>query len=194
MSIYLLYYVAVCNFFSTCLTGGASCVMFNARGSFCFRGNVFCLFLLITVWFIGLFLGIGIYDPMYSSLMCSVLLQPVSIVGLVMILFLPLFSVYVSLILNKPIISVIVCFLKAVSFGFTGCLITHNYGNASWLVRLLFLFSDHCCVILLFVFWFYFFCSFASNRTKYHSVFFLIAVLIAMFDYFVISPFMRGLF
>ena len=168
--------------------------MFIERDSPCIRRNIFCILLLISVWIIGLFVGIHLYDPMYYSLMCSVLLQPVTIVGLLMILFLPLISAYLSFLLHEPIISLIVCFFKAVAFGFTGCFISHKFGSGSWLMRLLFLFSDHCCVIMLFILWFCVFSSFGGRREKFDSVFFLPAVPIALLDYFVISPFLRGLF
>ena len=159
-----------------------------AHSSFCFRRNFVCIFF---VWIIGLFLGVCLYGPIYSTLMYSVVHQPVSIIGLIMIWFLPLFAVYASYSLNKPFLSFIVCFLKAVAFGFSGCLITENFGSASWLVRFLLLFSDHCCVIILFVFWAHIFCS---NVRKHTYIFYIFAALIAVCDYFIISPFAIGLF
>lgn len=166
------------------------------RGAFLsnIKRNNFYFCILIPIWIAGLLVGIISYDPYVSSLMSGVILQPVSVVGLLGIIFLPLFVVYVSFVLNEPIVSLIVCFLKAVAFGFSGNLIAQNYGSASWLVRVLLQFSDHCCFLLLFVLWHRNFCTFTGSRSKSHMIIFLLVVPIAVLDYFVISPFLRGLF
>lgn len=160
----------------------------------CFRRNNCYFLILICIWIAGLVLGTYCYDPYLSSLMSRVVVQPVSIVGLLTIIFLPLFVVYVSFLINRPIISLIVCFMKAVAFGFSGNLIAQNYGSASWLVRLLFQVSDHCCFVLLFILWYRNFCAFTGSRANSHYAIFLSAVPIAMLDFYVISPFLIGLF
>lgn len=166
--------------------------MFLEHRLFYFRRNILFLF---SIWIIGLFVGICLYNPGFSSLMRSVVFQPVSIVGLLVILFLPLFTVYVSFRLNKPIFGIIVCFLKAIAFGFTGCLVTQTFKSASWLMRLLFLFSDHCFVVLQFGLWFHLFDLYRCNSSKHHhGCCCALTMLVAFCDFFVISPFIKGLF
>ena len=151
-------------------------------------------FLLVCVWIFGLLIGICLYKPFSFTLMCSTVSQPVSIVGLFAIIFLPLIFSYFSFLMNKPIIILIVCFIKAVAFGFSGILISQTYASASWLVRLLFLFSDCCCVLVLFVLWFRYIHNSCKYRVSDISVSFIVGYMIAITDFIVISPFLKGLF
>lgn len=84
--------------------------------------------------------------------------------------------------------------LKAFLLSICGIAISHVYGSAGWLVSGLLLFSDFgiCFVLLLF--------SFRILRSKKVlqmrdcSAYFGIALVMILFDHFVVSPFLRMLF
>lgn len=161
-----------------------------------FKNHTRCVYLCFS-WILGLCAGCGLYHVMKPSsflLMRSAILQPVSIVGLFASVFLPLICSYFSILTDKPIIIWIVCFLKAVAFGFSGVLVSQCFYDASWLVRFLFLFSDSCFLVVLFSLWFR---RCANVCIDGYADFAFSAVLgfcIAAADYFVISPFLMGLF
>lgn len=166
------------------------------RFLFYFRKNK-SLFVLLLIWAFGLFAGIYFYilvKPPIFLQMRSVIFQPVSIVGLIFSLFLPLLCTYVAVSLNKPIIILIVCFFKAVAFGFTYSWISVLFGSASWLVRLLFMFSDYCFLHVLFALWI----QFSSKHHDFKAYDFCFSILLALIvtaaDYLLVSPFVIGLF
>ena len=155
------------------------------------------LFGLILTWFCGLLTGSGFFflsEPLFYPQMRSILLQPVSIIGLMFSTFLPLLCTYFSVCLNKPIIIWIVCFFKAVAFSFSFAWIFVFFGSASWLYRLLFMFSDYCFLLALFVLWIrYFFNAHDPNAFDFllYTVF---ALFVTAVDYLYVSPFVLGIF
>ena len=125
--------------------------------------------------------------------MRSVLCQPVSIVGLFCSIFLPLIFTYLSVITEKPVIIWIVCFLKSAAYSFSCVFLSQHFGSASWLVRVLFLFSDSCSLLALFILWFGI-CGCEHAGRRYSFLFCgTFCILIAAIDYFFISPFVMGL-
>ena len=83
--------------------GGASLLTIHANKLVCFHPAKDALSLIFT-WVSGLLLGYLFCKPCFVSLMRSALLQPVSIVGLFICIFLPLILSYFSILLKKPII------------------------------------------------------------------------------------------
>ena len=162
-----------------------------------YRESNFSFFLIVSLlltWVIGILLGYFYYEPSFSPMMRSVVIRPVSIVGLFSCIFLPLFCSFFSVIVRRPIFILIVCFFKAVSFGFSCGMLTQLYGSAAWLIRFLFLFSDSCFCVILLLLW--------SHRFVYPNIrgyrdFFYCALFgagIALVDSLFISPFLQGLF
>lgn len=155
--------------------------------------GVFCL---LFCWIIGFFAGVFvsfIFVPSFSSLMHGLVLEPVSIVGNMICIFLPLALSVISIISCKPEIILLVCFVKAVSFGFCGMLVSSVFGSASWMIRLLLLFSDTVFITVLFWLWLRHFdrqipCDFDCY------VCLMVGILIAGIDYFVVGPVLQGLF
>ena len=150
----------------------------------------------LFLWLLGL--GLGMYFAMsksnlYISLMRSVLSQPVSIVGLLGNIFLPLLLTIFLFASCKPVWFFVICFYKAVSYGFSGMLLTLTFGSAGWLFRMLFLFSDTIGIILLF--WFWLRRAFSSNKKFISDAYTcLCAILItAGFDRLFIFPLIAGL-
>lgn len=149
---------------------------------------------LVFCWLFGLIVGYCLLEPFFLPLMRSVALQPVSIVGYLVSLFLPFVGSYVAIISDKPIIIMIVCFLKAVAFGFTGALISQFFYSASWLVRFLLMFSDSWFLFVLFILWFRRFSDFNIHGSMDILVTALLGIGISIADFFWISPIVFRLF
>lgn len=149
---------------------------------------------LICCWAVGLIVGYCYCKPCFLPLMHSAVLQQVSIVGLFVCIFLPLICSYFSFLTDKPVIIMIVCFLKAAAFGFCGALVSQSFYTASWMIRLLFMFSDCCVMILLFVLWFRRFSGAHIRGMMDIAVCTVIGAGIAVVDYFLISPMVLRLF
>ena len=152
---------------------------------------------LCIFWLLGISVGCWISQvlkPSFFLLMRSVVCQPVSIVGLFTSIFLPLILSYLSFLCKKPVIILIVCFLKAVAFSFSGVLLSQFFGSASWLLRFLFLFSDNCFMIVLFYLWYQFCGSLEYLGYSNLIMYSVLGLCVAATDYFVISPLLMGLF
>lgn len=111
---------------------------------------------LALCWIAGLLMGsllaIGAGNA-FSSWMRTADLGCVSIVSFVTVLFLPfLFSAF-AVMISRPQLLLLICFLKAFSFGFCASGITQCFQSAGWLVRGLLLFSDGCLLPVLLWFW-----------------------------------------
>lgn len=148
-------------------------------------------------WSAGVLAGFGLFlmcKPFVFLQMRSAVLQPVSIVGLFCTIFLPLLCTYISVLINKPIIILVICFIKAASFCFSLLWVTVLYDSASWLLYMLFMFSDSCFLLMLFLLWlrYPYCCDSKSKRVFCFST--MLGLLIAFGDYFVISPFLIELF
>ena len=153
--------------------------------------------LLCVLWLVGLLCGFSVFaicKSHFFSLMCLLPVQSVSIVGLLFVFLFPFFFSYLSFLLNQTIVIMFVCFVKAAAFGFSICALAHLFGSAFWLMGLLYLFSDGFCLFLLLAMWLRQCDRSRSFRSCIFPVTFLFCVLAAAVDYFVISPFLQGLF
>jgi hypothetical protein len=84
--------------------------------------------------------------------------------------------------------------MKAVSFGFSWALLSQIFLSAAWLLQLLLLFSNTSFMIVLFLYWFR---GLSADNLPGNADFFIcfsLGFFIAAIDYFVISPFLLGLF
>lgn len=149
------------------------------------------------LWFAGILTGFGLFllcKPFLFLQMRSVIVQPVSIVGLCCSIFLPLLCTYTAVLTNRSFLALSVCFIKAASFCFTLSWISALYDTASWLLSLLFMFSDSCFMLVMFLLWMRYpsVADSKCNRIFCCSAFW--GLLISFGDYFVISPFLNGLF
>ena len=148
---------------------------------------------LILCWVSGLFSGYCFGNLFSVSLTRSALYTPVSVVGLFVCVFLPLFLTYLSVITDKPIIILIVCFIKAVAYGFCGMLIFRIYNTASWIIQVLFQFSDSCyCIVLLYL-WFRRLCVDNIDTMRDIVVCAFIGMFVAAADLFVINAILVGI-
>ena len=178
--------------FSFFAFGGASLLTIHANKLVCFHPAKDALSLIFT-WVSGLLLGYLFCKPCFVSLMRSALLQPVSIVGLFICIFLPLILSYFSILLKKPIIILVVCFIKSIAYGFSYGLLALLYSEASWLLRSLFLFSDSCMLLILVTLWLN---LYSADRKRIYRAFRLataVAGFVAILDYCVVSHFLESL-
>lgn len=170
----------------------SSCIF---QGKHNHRAFSFILFSL--VWLCGIFGGINVAltnSDFYISLMRSVITKPVSIVGLLVSVFLPLLLSFLLFVSCKSAWFSLVCFYKAVSYGFSGMLLSIMFGSAGWLSRMLFLFSDTVGIVLLFWFWVRR-VIFSNEKLMVDTYTYLcIAMITAGFDRLFISPLIMGLF
>lgn len=179
--------------FFHCVGGASSVTIYALTGS---RVNCSYRYLsVIFLWAIGLFAGVCISFACkpHFSLMLSVFYQPVSIVGLLACIYLPLFVSYVSIISHNPIWFFAICLFKAIAFGFCCGFISSTYHTAAWLIRYLFLFSDGSFLFWLLWLWLRFY---DLNQESCRHLFFtccFVGAIIAVVDYFVISPFLVGI-
>ena len=151
----------------------------------------------ISCWLAGLLLGacFGIFNrPYFSSWMRSVVIQPLSIVGVFGCLLLPLFVTCFSLRLNKPVYIYIICFLKALAYGFSVALIIDSFSKGAWLVCFLYLFSDTCYLPVLLWLWLYRWGYKRSGRRWDLWCCAFLGICIGLLDCLVISPFAQKVF
>lgn len=145
-------------------------------------------FLLGTV--AGLFLFYCTGESMFS-LMCTVYSDRISIVDLLIPFLLPFsfsaFAVYFSF----PRALYAICFFKTALYFFLSCAVACSFGSAGWVIRLLFLFSDICFLVLLYWYWM----RHISGQRVFSAgeciVFLSAAALISGVDYLMITPILR---
>ena len=144
-------------------------------------------------WFIGVLLGIPaalaasefLVPMMHESVQCSV-----SITGLLAATLLPFLLSAYAVSLSEPWLLLIISALKAFGFSYCACGVSLAFGQSSWLVRFLFLFSDHCLIPVLYLYWL----RHIHGQTK-AAVWELptcvcVALLVGSIDYCLIAPFL----
>lgn len=152
--------------------------------------------LLALSWFLGMLLGVPaalaasefLVPMMHESVQCSV-----SITGLLASTLLPFLLSAYAVSLSEPWLLLIISALKAFGFSYCACGVSLAFGQSSWLVRFLFLFSDHCLIPVLYLYWL----RHIHGQTK-TSVWELpacigAALLVGSIDYCLIAPFLVSL-
>ena len=147
-------------------------------------------------WSLGLIGGIYIASAGNSSfyrLIYASAYDRVTIIGLFAVLFLPLFISAIFVWIDMPALQYGICFIKAFFLGFSLCCIKYSFVNAGWLIMVMLLFSDCCMVVPLLWFWCRHIsgCKFYLKRDILYSC--LIAILVGILDYFVVSPYLVSL-
>lgn len=141
---------------------------------------------------IGLILA-KLLGSQYFLLMRTAVCGRVSIVSLFAVNLLPFLISAFAVYFSKPQIVFCVCFIKSILMGAAVLAMLRIFGSAAWLVFLLFQFSSLCLFPVL--------CWFsirhwAGNRDTLKKDFTICActaVLILVFDYCLISPFLAGI-
>ena len=106
----------------------------------------------VLCWFAGLIFGTVLayfYRSVFSSLMCIAVMQPVSIVGLLVCTVFP-FALFVFAYCNrKHWIVCFLCFYKSFSHFFCAAIIMLQYQSAGWLAYILIMFADTCVLLTI---------------------------------------------
>lgn len=113
------------------------------RSFFCSSSTM----ILAVSWVSGLILGVFTAchaSELYLLLMRRAVESPVSIVGSLACVTLPLLFTAFAVYISKPWLIYLICFAKACAFGCTAFSVFCLYGSAGWLVRFLFQFTDLC--------------------------------------------------
>lgn len=122
---------------------------------------------------------------MRESVKCSV-----SIPGLLTAAVLPFLLSAFAVRLSEPWLLLIISAFKAFSFSFCACGVSLAFGQSSWLVRFLFLFSDLCVIPLLYFYWVRHIRGGRSTVRWELPVFIGAAAAIGWVDYCFIAPFL----
>lgn len=145
-------------------------------------------------WLFGFGFGIFLshtHSTLFSSLMREALMCSLSIVGLCVTVLLPLI---ISAFAGRYDALLIICFLKALSLGFSGTIISLQFHEAAWLIIILFMFSNLISLILLCVVSMQY-CNGCFQPFRYLSILcILICILLIGIDYHYIAPLLLSLF
>ena len=152
-----------------------------------YKTKDFTATVLVLVWILGVYVGISFYKSVHFPLIDDIISQPISVHGLLMVLFVPVIFAYFSIYSNTYGLLFLLVFFKAASFGFTGYSLLHCFGASSWLIRAFVQFSDYSCVLLLL------YVMLTKSKSNFVFISFC-SVFTAVIDYFIISPFLQGLF
>lgn len=90
----------------------------------------------------------------------------------------------------EPWLLLIISMFKAFSFSFCAWGVCLAFGQSSWLVLFLFLFSDICLIPALYFYWLRHIREGSSDRWS-KSLLLIYAVMVFIADYWVVGPFFR---
>ena len=182
------------NFISSLFSfGGESFLNFTANSKSFSNVSLGIIFLLLF-WCCGIILGCCIYDPFANSMMHSIVTTPVSIDGIFISTLFPLMCTYFSIAANKQSIVLIVCFIKAVAYGFSCKLVYSCFLSAGWVVFFLLLSSDSFILFMLLSLWIK--QGYATKQTCIRYICFaaFLSITSCFFNLFVVTPFLNSLF
>ena len=167
----------------------------------CFRssrtGNSckFTALFLAFSWFGGLILGMMFVKAtatFFVPLMRGAAAGTVSIRGLLASAFLPFFLSGLAALYCRPLVYFI-CFLKAFSYGCNVHGVALAFGNSSWLIRPLLLFSDSLLVPILYLYWLRVLSGDHGLRARELGMSLIWTAAVVTLDLSFVSPFLTGL-
>lgn len=152
------------------------------------------LFLAVS-WILALIFGlffISHTNPFFSSLMCRIVYEPVSVVGLVCVLFVPLSISAVAVCCRNAVLIFLICDIRGFVLGCCLYSILHIFNSGGLFIAGLLMFSTVLFQIVLLWLWLRSLTGTICLK-KDLIVCSAIAVLIGSLDYFCISPFLQVL-
>ena len=156
--------------------------------------RTYCRIKWLPLAFLGGILS-GVYlfqraDGYFSLMMCRALSCRVSIVSLAAAYLLPfLFSAF-AVYFHQTWLFGIVAYCKALSFSCVALGIGAAFGDGAWLACILLLFCDICTIPFL---WFYWIRPLRAPGSFEGYSFWMMLIMLAGLDYFVIAPFAAAL-
>lgn len=115
-----------------------------------------CPYVLIGCWLFGLVAGILTAlasEEVLVPLILRGVSMPTSASGMLLVGILPFLLSAYAIYFSEPWLLLIFSIGKSFSFAFCACGISLAFGQSSWLVRFLFLFSDILLMPLLLIYW-----------------------------------------
>ena len=149
--------------------------------------------LLSFLWALGLACGlyfISSSDAYLYDLFYSASCNRISILGILVVIFLPIAISAIAVFCSAPFLIYTLCIFKAFCFSVVLCGVVAAFRYSGWLVRLFLLFSDSSIAVLLFWLW----CRILSpDHNAIHRDFMIssaIAAGVGLVDYFLVSPYL----
>lgn len=177
------------------LTKGSDLQM-NASKTVRFSWPRICPWLLGICWVLGMLLGVfsahGAEGTLIPLIRQSVSSRS-SALGALCAALLPFLLSALAVSFSEPWLLLLISSFKAFSFTFCACGVSLAFGQSSWLVRFLFLFSDLCLIPILYLYWLR---HLRKDRiTRYWELPCCLgwATLICGIDYWFISPFLASI-
>lgn len=94
----------------------------------------------------------------------------------------------VAVAFSKPQFLLLICFGKAIAFGFYGFYISLIFADGAWLARCLLLFTDACMMPALYLYWLRHISGEVVSSWTENAVFISAAFLVSLFDYIFVVP------
>lgn len=148
-----------------------------------------------TFWFLGIIAGVFLAAENcedLSSLMCQVLMTPVSIVGLAATLFLPLLFLVLSILFHSPLPAYFCVLGKGIGFGYLLLLLSSCFNETFWFVSVLYLFSDACLLFVFFPVALKIVADSKASRKQLFGMYLIWTLTVGFMDIFFISPVLYG--
>lgn len=155
--------------------------------------NTISPYLLCGFWLTGLLAGAisaRMCAESLASLIRSAASASVSITGILMVGILPILLSAYAVYFSEPWLLLIISMGKSFSFAFCGCGVSLAFGQSSWLVRFLFLFSDLLLMPLLLSFWLHHIKGNNPVKRKGLLPYLFTAGIVCWVDYRFIAPFL----
>ncbi len=171
-------------------------MLLRSRFHIRFPGKIFAgspVIFLSLCCFIGILCGTFLaahFSQSYGDLMRSAAISSMSVGGSVVTVFLPLLLCVVCIHCGRPKLLYGICFLKSLMLGFCAMGCFYAFGSGSWLVRLLFQFTDLVSFPVLC--WFMLRCITGAGKPigKDLALSAVVFALTGFLDLFYISPFL----
>ena len=148
--------------------------------------------ILAVFWVLGLAFGALISllneDHLYSLMRTAVNIR-VSIVHLLLIQIFPVLLSAIAVYYSIPLYIFFICIFKSVCLGFILVSLGHVFGNAGWLIRFLFMFSDTLTIPSLLLYWFKHISGMKHSFLLDTKCLVLFTLFVSFLEYFLVSPF-----
>ncbi len=153
------------------------------------------IWFLAALWIFGLLFGIyyASKDNDTTQLLTSALQSQQSFFKLLFVLLLPIAASLLAISFSLRGAIYLLAAGKAFACGYCLFCVAATFGSGSWLVRLLFLFSDTCLSVLLLWLWCRHLGSKRKTLAKDTLVCTVIAISAGLIDFLLFSPFLRVL-
>jgi len=164
----------------------------------CFKENYksrYRVIFLAFSWLLGILFGISVANVaslQFSSLMCTLFSQRVSIVWMLIIHTFPLLLSAVLMHFSAYFLLFLFAFLKSFCYAFSSYIVYLYFGSAGWLLQSLLMFSGSGVAVVLLFYWFRTLPSRMIMRDT--CICCIITVCFVCVDYFLVSPFLESLF